>query len=124
MQCLAELRHIDLESVGRSFRRPFAPDGVDETVSGDDAVRIQEQDGQERPRLPAPDRKQSSVGFDFERPQQAKLHLSERPYHGLESTQVQGLKRVFSERGGRSSARSRLLVERPHQAARREGGSR
>ena len=50
-QELAELRDVDLERVARRVRRVLTPERVDQVVSGDDPVRLQQERREQRPAL-------------------------------------------------------------------------
>ena len=48
---LPQLRDVDLHHLLRRVRHVLAPEGVDDLLAGDGAVRVQEQDREERPLL-------------------------------------------------------------------------
>ena len=52
---LPQLRDVDLHHLLRRVRHVLAPEGVDDLLAGDGAVRVQEQDREERPLLPRRD---------------------------------------------------------------------
>jgi hypothetical protein len=56
-QRLAKSRNVDLEVVRRTRRCTAAPQVVDQLVTRNELVRMQQQDGQKRPLLCAPERK-------------------------------------------------------------------
>ena len=50
-QSLAELGDVDLNRVRGGFRRISRPEALDEPVDGDDATRLERQDGQQSTQL-------------------------------------------------------------------------
>ena len=71
-ETLAELRDCVLENLGSSWRRPFAPELVDQTVGRHEFVGMQEQVGEERPLLPTVERDRATVP---PAPTQGRRHL-------------------------------------------------
>src|SRR5439155_26064853 len=70
----AKLGDIDLDDL-RGGRRPvLAPELLDEPVGGDDLVRVQEEDGQERALLASAEPERSVLLDDLQRAEYPKLH--------------------------------------------------
>jgi hypothetical protein len=75
---LAELGDVHLECLLGRSRRLLTPESVDQVVARDDAVRVEEEDGEQRPLLGGADVDRPAVVDDLERPQDTKVHrLSE-----------------------------------------------
>ena len=73
---LAELRDVRLQDLRRSGRRAAGPQIIDQTVTPDWLVRMQEQDRQECTWLRRLQRDNAPFGYRFERPEYAELHGS------------------------------------------------
>ena len=74
---LAEPRDVDLDRVGRSRRRAFGPDGLDEVVDPDRASRVQQQRSEEHALQRAPERELPIAVVRLEPPQNPELHALE-----------------------------------------------
>jgi hypothetical protein len=70
---LAQPRDLDVEAVSGGPGRSIGPERVDEPVSRDDFVRVEEQEGQEGAGLRATQRERAAVPEGFDRPQNAEL---------------------------------------------------
>jgi hypothetical protein len=74
LQRLAEARDIDLEAVLRARGGPLTPEFVDQAVSRDDLVRVQDQKRQQCTVLSATEEDWTTLDLDLERPEKPKLH--------------------------------------------------
>jgi hypothetical protein len=61
--------HVDLERRDRGARRICSPEGVNEPVARNDRIRVQQQEGQQRPLLRRPERQGAVVPDRFDRSQ-------------------------------------------------------
>src|SRR5262249_20318036 len=73
---LAELREPDPESRRARFRRLVPPERLQQTVTGDDLVRVEEQHGEQGPLLRAPHRHLPALVPDLQRAEEAEVHYS------------------------------------------------
>jgi hypothetical protein len=71
---LAQTREVHLQRLAARLRRSLLPEGVDQAVGGDDLVRVQEQDREQRPLLGAADVHLPPVLDDLERAENPELH--------------------------------------------------
>ncbi|TMM26691.1 MAG: serine/threonine protein kinase [Actinobacteria bacterium] len=74
---LAQLRDVDLHDLVRAGGRR-GPKRFGKRVDRDDAARVEEQAGEQRPRLAARERSGLSVDQSLERPEQAVAHVHRR----------------------------------------------
>ena len=81
---LAELADEVLERRLRGARRLLAPEGVEQAVGRDGAAGLEEQDGEERPLLGAPEREGDAVSPHLERAEEpeVKVGVGVLPAHG------------------------------------------
>jgi hypothetical protein len=75
---LPQLRDVHLEGRARSLRRLVSPNLVDQAIARDDAVRVQEEESQERALLPPAERYEPTVLLGLERAKDAELHVPPR----------------------------------------------
>jgi hypothetical protein len=75
---LAELRHVHLERLRSSLRRRVTPEVVDQPPGGDDAVSIQQQNGEERARFPGRKRERTSLDEHVNRAEDTKFDQAKR----------------------------------------------
>ena len=70
----SQLGDVELEQLRGRGRRVAAPQRLDQRVGGDDQVRAQKQDREQRARLRPPQRFRAVCAGDFERAKNAELH--------------------------------------------------
>jgi hypothetical protein len=71
---LAQTRDVVVEGVRGRRRRPLAPQAVDQAVAGDDLVRVQQQDGEERTLLRTAEREITTVALHGDGAENRKHH--------------------------------------------------
>ena len=74
-QRLPQVRDVDVDGLPRSWRRCNTPDVVDQTLAGDQLVRVQEQDRQQLTLSRAPQRYRPPSRADLERTEDPIIHL-------------------------------------------------
>src|SRR5207237_8710834 len=67
---LPELRHVDLERLRRPLRSLLAPELVDEPLGRDDAIPVQQEEGEEGAGLLRPEAHRLAFDADLERPEE------------------------------------------------------
>jgi hypothetical protein len=72
---LAQPRHVDLDDRDRRLRRLIPPQLVDQPLTRDNPVRVQEQQREQRALLRTSQRKQPIALVDLERSEDPELHL-------------------------------------------------
>src|SRR5581483_1119180 len=75
---LPQRRDVHLQRLVRRLRRVVLPEGVEQPVLRDDLVRVQQQDGQERPLLRAAQVDDPVAGDDLQRAEDPELHRASR----------------------------------------------
>ena len=70
---LAQLRHVDLDAVRCRRRRVVAPESVDEPIPRDDAIALEQEQGEERTLLDPAEREQTSFLRHLQRPENSEL---------------------------------------------------
>ena len=65
--CLSQLRDVHLQRLDRRFRGPLTPERLDQRVRRDDAVGVEEEDGQQRALLGGSQLDRAPVLANFER---------------------------------------------------------
>ena len=79
-ESLSQCVHVHLQRARAARRRLLAPDAVQQTVHGDDLVRVQQEQREQRPRpLPTESHRPTVVVHHLQRPQQPELHSPFRP---------------------------------------------
>ena len=107
-QQLAELRHVDLERVGRGLGRVASPELLDQCVRRDGLVPVQEQEREQASRLlPCELQPAAVVAVDFQRAQDSKFHPPTPHFVGLSSSQAYAGSRLFKSSSSRSTGASR-----------------
>jgi len=71
---LAQARNVALKCRDGGLGRPLAPDGLDQLVTGDDTVCVEEQCRKHGALLWPANGEQSTIALDLERPEDPKLH--------------------------------------------------
>src|SRR5437773_11028082 len=101
------MRNAVLQRLLCRFWRPLAPEPIDQQVRGDDTVRTQEQEREERPLPPGRDLDLARVATDLDRTQDRK------PQHFATSNTLhrQGEGRAPHHRAGPRTAPSRPYVQ-------------
>jgi hypothetical protein len=75
-----EHRNVDGDRVLRRWRRRLAPDGVDQAIDRDTAIRLEEERSEECPR-PRPSQRDATAVHDrFERAQDTELYCLRRSH--------------------------------------------
>jgi hypothetical protein len=74
VQDLPETRHVGIEGGTRRGRRTFPPHTVDQPISGDDLVRVEEEDGKRRSLLRTTERKNPTFAPNLQRSQNEESH--------------------------------------------------
>jgi len=74
LQHLSQPRDVRLNRVGGGRRRRVAPKSINQTITRDDLVVVEQQDRQGRPLFRAAERKHSLTVSDFKRTQNQELH--------------------------------------------------
>ena len=72
-QELPQLGDVDLDRVARRVGRQLAPEGIDEAVTRDHLVRLEQQGGEEGTRLLPPQGRRLAVAADRKRPEEGEL---------------------------------------------------
>ena len=68
-----QLRDIDVQTLGRGRRRSAAPDVIDQSIGGDDLVRVDQQDAERGARLSLRQRDRAVIVHDLERPEDPEV---------------------------------------------------
>ena len=71
---LAQIRHLDLQGVGRIARQLVAPQQIDQEVRRHRMTAAQHQGDEDRPRQAASDRHHAGGTSNLQRPEDAELH--------------------------------------------------
>jgi hypothetical protein len=74
LQHLSQPRNVRLNRVGGGRRRRVPPKPINQTITRDDLVVVEEEDRQGRPLFRAAERKHSLTLSDFKRTQNQELH--------------------------------------------------
>jgi hypothetical protein len=110
---LAEARDVVVERMRRARRRPFPPQAVDQAIAGDDLVRVEQEDREERALLRPSERKLTTVVPYLDGAENSELHyeyLSTVPSRLRAVSEAAAACSRAIEKGVAVSARARLLA--------------
>src|SRR5207248_10310725 len=105
LERLAEMRNVALEHVRGGLRWRVAPQVVDQSVGGDDLVRVQQEQREHSPLLRAAERERSPIRGDLQRAQEAEFELFRASERSALGTSIQA--HTNSRRGAGRSRPSR-----------------
>ena len=95
LERLPQPRDLHVQAVPRRPGRALGPERLDESISRDDLVRVDQEERQQRARLRAPQRKRAVLADCFDGPEQPELHRP--PLALLQSTLAPHRERVESD---------------------------